>query len=543
MFVDYFMAYSQLQFKRPKPVVLIVLDGWGIAQPYSGNAVSQSNTPVFNELIAKYPSITLRASGEAVGLPWGEAGNSEVGHSNLGMGRILYQDLPRINKAISDNSFYKNKTLLAACRHAKNNKSKLHLLGLVSNGCVHSSIDHLQALMALAKEQKIERLFIHVILDGRDTPYNSGLNFIREVERSIAEYGIGKIATISGRFYAMDRDNHWDRTEKAYLAMVEAKGNQSDDSVKAVEQSYNKKIYDEEFAPTVITAGEGQEERKPIAKIEDGDAVIFFNYRSDRAKQITKVFTLPDFAKFKRSKYLTDLFFVCFTEYEKNLPIEIVFPQEIISNTLGEIIAAANFKQLRIAETEKYAHVTYFFNGGREEKSKGEEHILVPSPSVDSYDLKPEMSAFIIAEKLVKAIKEEKYDFIFVNFANPDMVGHTGNIQAAIKAIETVDKCLGKVVKACLDKDGVILVTADHGNAEVMFNMQTGMIDKEHTANPVPFIVVGRQFEGHNLGRQDTPSGDLSLVQPQGILSDVAPTVLKIMGLPKPKEMTGRSLI
>jgi len=559
------MTEAQLQQKRPKPVVLVVLDGWGITQPYSGNAISQARTPNFDELVAKYPSMTLRASGEAVGLPWGEAGNSEVGHLNLGLGRILYQNLPRINKMISDNSFYQNKALLAACKHVKKNKSKLHLLGLTSNGCVHSSIEHLQALLVLAKEQKVEQIFIHAILDGRDTAYNSGINFIRDIERSIAEYGIGKIATILGRFYAMDRDNRWDRTEKAYLSMTEGKGNQSSDPIKTIEESYKKKIYDEEFAPTVITSSpadakalagkpapligkergdsKGRKYGEPITKVEDGDAVIFFNFRPDRARQLTKAFVLPGFNKFERKRYLTDLFFVCFTEYEKDLPVEIAFSPEAPNNTLGEVISATGLKQMRIAETEKYAHVTYFFNGGSEKKSHGEDHVLVPSPPVTSYDLKPEMSAITVTEKLIKAIEDDKYDFIFVNYANADMVGHTGNIQAAIRGIEAVDKCLGKVFKAVLIKAGVILVTADHGNAEVMFNMQTGQIDKEHTANPVPFIIAGKQFEGYNLGKQDVHGGDLSLVQPQGILSDIAPTILKIMGIAKPEEMTGRSLI
>jgi len=532
------MTENQSQTKRPKPVVLLVLDGWGINQPYSGNAISLAKTPVFNKLVSVYPSMTLRASGEAVGLPWGEAGNSEVGHLNMGLGRILYQELPRINKAISDSTFYKNKALISACEHVKKNKSKLHLIGLVSNGCVHSSFEHLQALMVLMKEQKVDKVYIHVILDGRDTPYNSGINFVKDIERSIAEYSVGRIATICGRFYAMDRDNRWDRVEKAYLAIAEGIGNKSDNSIEAITKSYQKKIYDEEFIPTVIT-----ENNKPTALVEDGDGIIFFNYRSDRAREITKSFVLPGFNKFNRKKYLKNLHFVCFTEYEKNLPITVAFPPEILINAIGEVLSSNNLKQMRIAETEKYAHVTYFFNGGREEKSKDEDHMLVPSPHVASYDLKPEMSAMEVTDKILSAIEEEKYDFILVNFANTDMVGHTGNIQAAIKAIETVDKCLGKIEEKVLAKDGVIFITADHGNAEVMFNMQTGMIDKEHTSNPVPFIVAGKQFEGYRLGSQDAPGSDLSLVQPQGILSDIAPTILKIMGLPKPKEMTGRSLI
>ncbi|MDD5032278.1 MAG: 2,3-bisphosphoglycerate-independent phosphoglycerate mutase [Patescibacteria group bacterium] len=528
---------KNIQINRPKPVVLVVLDGWGVTQPYSGNAITQASTPNFNDLVAHYPSMTLRASGEAVGLPWGEAGNSEVGHLNLGLGRIIYQDLPMINKAISDNSFYKKEVLLKAIEQAKANKAKLHFFGLVSSGNVHSSVEHLYALLALAKEKKVKEVFIHVVLDGRDTPYNSGVGFIKDLNHYIAGCGLGKIATISGRFYAMDRDNHWDRTAKAYLAMTAGEGNRGEDAIKILEESYKKKIYDEEFVPTVII-----EKGKPVALVENGDSLVFFNFRPDRARQITKAFVLPSFNKFAGWKYLNNLFFAGFIEYEKDLPMEVVFPQEDIANTLGEIIARAGLKQLRIAETEKYAHVTYFFNGGRETKSEGEEHELVPSPAVISYDLKPEMSAVGVTDKIIKAIDDDKYDFILINFANPDMVGHTGNLAATIKAIEVVDNCLGKITKKVLDKNGAIMVTADHGNAEMMFNMQTGMIDKEHSTNPVPFILVGSQFEGKTIGFKEIPGGDLSLVKPQGILSDVAPTVLKIMGLSKPKEMTGRSL-
>jgi len=520
--------------ERPKPVVLIVLDGWGVSQPYSGNAIAQSNTPFINSLIAEYPSMTLRASGEAVGLPWGEGGNSEVGHLNLGLGRILYQDLPRINKSIGDNSFYQNSALLKAVDHVRKNHSRLHLMGVVSNGCVHASIDHLHALLVFARENNIKDVFIHAILDGRDTPYNSGENFIKGIERSMDEYKVGKIATISGRFYIMDRNNNWDRTEKAYLAMTEELGNKASDPVEAIEQSYKKKIYDEEFIPTVIN---------PEGKVEDNDALIFFNYRPDRARQITKAFVIQDFDKFKRKKAIKNLYFAGFTEYEKGLPIEVVFPPEDIKNTLGKIISDAGLKQLRIAETEKYAHVTYFFNGGKETKNEGEDHVLVPSPQVTTYDLKPEMSAPEVTKKVIEAVENGSYDFILINFANADMVGHTGNIEAAVQAIETLDMQVEKIVKSVLVKNGVVLITADHGNAEVMFNMQTGQIDKEHTSNPVPFIVIGNQYAGKNFGWQDAPGNDLSLIQPQGILSDVAPTVLYIMGLEKPPEMTGISLV
>ncbi len=523
--------------KIPKPVVLAVLDGWGIAPPYSGNAITQAKTDNFNRLIATYPAMTLRASGEAVGLPWGESGNSEVGHMNLGLGRIIYQDLPRINRAISDNSFYKNQVLLESIKNVKKNDSSLHFIGLVSNGGVHASIEHLLALLALAKEQKVKNVYIHAILDGRDTPYNSGLGFIKEIERHIKEYKIGKIATISGRFYAMDRNNHWDRIRKAYFAMTKGEGNEGESPTKLIEESYSKKIYDEEFVPTVI-----KENGEPVGLIKEKDSVIFFNYRADRARQLTKAFVLPGFEKIKDREYIKNLFFVCFTEYEEDLPVKIAFPPEKITNTLGELISKAGYKQLRIAETEKYAHVTYFFNGGIENENKGEDHILVPSPQVESYDAKPEMSAFEVTKKMIQAIEEDKYDFILVNYANVDMVGHTGNIKAAIKAVETVDKCIGDLEKIILEKGGVLLITADHGNAENMFNMQTGLKDKEHSSNPVPFILVGREFEGKTIGFQEAPGNDLSLIQPQGILSDVAPTILKIMRIKIPPEMTGRSL-
>lgn len=526
------------EIKRPKPIVLVIMDGWGITQPYSGNAISQANTPNVDGYISKYPSMTLRASGEAVGLPWGESGNSEVGHMNIGLGRILYQDLPKINKAIADNVFYDNEILLKAINHAKKNKSSLHLMGLVSNGGIHSSIEHLEALLALMQKEKFNNFFIHAFLDGRDTPYNSGINFIKQIEKNLSDYGQGAIATLSGRFYAMDRDNHWDRIEKVYRAMVFGEGNRSASAVEAIQASYDKKIYDEEFVPTVI-----EKNGQPVARVKAGDAIIFFNFRADRARQITKAFSLPGLEKFNRGDYLKDFLFVCFTEYEKKLPAEVAFPTEIIEDTLGEIISKNGLKQLRIAETEKYAHVTYFFNGGREDKMEGEEHVLVPSPQVASYDMKPEMSAPELTSKLLKAIESDNYDFILVNYANPDMVGHTGNFKAAIRAIEAVDVCVGKLVKAVLGKDGMIFLTADHGNAEVMFNMQTGMIDKEHTSNPVPFIAISKELEGKNAMRQDAPGGDLSLLAPQGILSDIAPTILQVMGLPKPQKMSGRSLI
>lgn len=520
----------------PKPAVLIVLDGWGIACDYAGNAISRAKIPNMKSWVVKYPSTVLVAAGEAVGLPWSEAGNSEVGHLNLGSGRIIYQDLPKINKAIADGSFYQNKVLLKAIEHIKKNNSKLHLIGLVSNGCVHSSMEHLRALIALMSENNVKKFYVHAILDGRDAAFNSGIDFIREIERDLKATK-GLIASLSGRFYAMDRDNHWNRTAKAYEAMVSGVGEKSQSAEKAIELSYAKKIYDEEFMPTVIT-----EDGKPVAVVEDGDAAIFFNYRPDRARQLAKAFVLPGFEKFKREKYL-NIFFAAFTEYEKNLPFEIVFPTEILQNTLGEVLSKNGLKQLRIAETEKYAHVTSFFSGGSETQFAGEDRILVSSPPVSAYDEKPEMSAMEVAEKTIKAVIGGTYDFILVNFANADMVGHTGNLNATIKSVETVDKCAGKIVNAVLEKGGVVFITADHGNAEELFNMQTGTIDKEHSSNPVPFLIIGKQFEGKSLSAQDAPGGDLSVVKPQGLLSDVAPTILKAMDIGKPSEMTGRSLI
>ena len=519
-------------------MALIILDGWGINRYYAGNAVARAKKPFYDSLLASYPTTTLRASGESVGLPWSENGNSEVGHLNLGLGRILYQDLSRINQEVSDHSIYKNAALLKAIEHAKKNNSKLHFLGMVSTGGVHASLDHLYALLAMAKKFEVKDVCIHAILDGRDTAFNSGKNYIRGIEQKISEKKIGRIATISGRFYAMDRNNNWDRTEAAYLAFTEGRGESCESAHKAIEESYAKKIYDEEFKPTIIA-----QKNAPSGSIAGNDAVVFFNYRPDRARQITKAFVLPEFGFFKRAQHLQNLLFVCFTEYEKNLPVEVAFPPVEINNTLGEVLSHAGLKQLRIAETEKYAHVTYFFNGGQEEKSPGEDHVLVPSPDVASYDQKPEMSAAEVAKKIIQAVNAETYDFILVNFANCDMVGHTGNINAAIKAIETIDGCLEKIVKSILRLNGVAIITADHGNAEVMFDMQVGQMDKEHTSNPVPFILVGNEYAGINFGWPDAPDNDLSLLAPRGILSDVAPTILKIMGIPKPKEMRGVSLI
>ncbi|MEI6288089.1 MAG: 2,3-bisphosphoglycerate-independent phosphoglycerate mutase [bacterium] len=523
---------------RPKPVILIILDGWGIAPPSRGNAITLAKTPTLSGLIKTYPAMTLQASGEAVGLSWGEIGNSEVGHMNLGSGKLIYQNLPLINKTIADGSFFQNEKFLGAIEHAKKNKSALHIMGLTSSGGVHSSIEHLYALLELCAKHKFKNVFIHAFVDGRDMPYNSGIDFINDIKSKIKEYGVGKIATVSGRFYAMDRDNHWERVVLAYKAMAEGQSeNKFTDPAEAVQASYDKKIYDEEMVPIVI-----MEKDQPVATIKSGDSMIFFNYRSDRAREITKAFVLPGFEKFPR-EYASDLYFVAMNEYEKDLPVEVAFPPETIHEPLAKIISEAGLSQLHIAETEKYAHVTFFFNGGLETQFEGEERILVPSPRVASYAELPEMSAKEITKKVVKEIMDEKYDFIVLNFANADMVGHTGDLKATIKACQTIDNCLKQIIEVVLGKGGVALLTADHGNAEELVNLQSGKIDKEHSTYPVPFIIVGKQWEGKTGGLADVPNSDLSLVQPSGLLSDVAPTILKILDLPEPSEMTGQSLV
>ena len=524
--------------RRPKPVVLIILDGFGIAPPSRANAISMARTPNFDKYASNYPVMPLASSGEAVGLSWGEMGNSEVGHISLGSGLIPYQNLPRITKAIVDGDFFENKSFLKACQYAKKNNSSLHLIGLVSSGGIHSYNEHLYALVELAHQQKVDKLYIHAFLDGRDTPHNSGLNFIIKLQDHLKKIGLGSIATLSGRFWAMDRDNRWERTERAYQALVNGLSDEKfDDPLKAIESSYKKEVYDEEFAPIVITDDLGN----PRGKISDGDAVIFFNFRGDRARQLTKALTLPGFEKFKR-EYYQNLLMVIMTEYEKDLPLEVAFPPLSIEVPLASVISKAGLKQLHIAETEKYAHVTYFFNGGQEKIFAGEERALVPSPSISSYDQKPAMSAREITNKLTQAIKENLYDFIVVNFANPDMVGHTGNMEATIESVEIIDQLVGNIVDVVLSYDGAVLITADHGNAENLYDLQTGVLNKEHTNNSVPLFIIGQDFAGKSVlsGASDQ---DLSHVTPVGVLADVAPTILKIMGLKKPPEMTGSSLI
>ena len=503
-----------------KLTMLMILDGFGNNPRKDGNAIELANTPVIDKLFKQNPNTIIKTSGLDVGLPEGQMGNSEVGHTNIGAGRIVYQELTRITKAIEDGDFFTNPELTAAIDNCKKNHTKLHIMGLLSDGGVHSHTRHLYALLELAKRKDFEDVYVHCFLDGRDTPPASGENFIAELEEKMAEKGVGKIASITGRFYAMDRDKRWERVQKAYDALVNGIGEKAASATKAIEDSYQKEIFDEFVLPTLICNGD-----EPIATISENDSVIFFNFRPDRAREITRSLVDKEFTGFER-KYFP-LYYVCFTNYDETIKnVHIVFKKDEIKNTFGEIIANKGLTQLRIAETEKYAHVTFFFNGGEEKQYKGEDRILVPSPKVETYDLKPEMSAYEVTDKVVEAIESQKYDTIILNYANPDMVGHTGNLEAAIKAIETVDTCVGRVVEALEKVEGVALITADHGNSEQMIDYTTGEPHTAHTTNDVPLILVGKQ----------------AILKP-GRLADLAPTILDIMGIEKPKEMTGESLI
>ncbi len=523
--------------QRPKPIVLLILDGFGVAPDSEGNAITQAKMPRFRELVQKYPAMTLRASGEEVGLSWGEMGNSEVGHLAIGAGRVYYQMFPRINRDIAIGTFYENAALLKAAEHVKKHGSRLHLVGMVSAGRVHSMDEHCYALLEFAKRQKIKDVYVQTILDGRDTIYNVGIDFITTLEKKMKELGVGRIASLSGRYFAMDRDNRWDRIEKAYNVMVVGEGEQAPDPFEALKASYAKEVYDEQFVPTVII-----EEGKPVGTVQENDAVVFFNFRPDRMRELCKAFVLPDFDKFKRQK-VKGMFPVTMAEYEAGLPVEIAYPPEKIEKCLAELVADAGLKQLHIAETEKYAHVTFFLNGTREEPFPGEKRVIVPSPKVASYDEKPEMSAYEVTNRVVKEINGGDFDVIAMNLANPDMVAHTGDLAATKKAVEVADECIGKIVDATLAKGGVVFLTADHGNAEELKNLRTGDMDKEHATNPVPFLIIGKQFEGQPSVAGVVPEGDLSLSPPVGMLADVAPTILSVMGLPQPKEMGGAPLI
>ena len=508
-----------------KPVVLMVLEGYGNSEKTEGNAIALADTPVMDKLMAECPYVKGNASGEAVGLPEGQMGNSEVGHMNIGAGRIIYQELTRITKAIKDGDFFENKEMLDAIENCKKNNSDLHLWGLLSDGGVHSHNTHLYAILELCKRQNFDRVYIHPFFDGRDTAPASGKGFLEELIAKTKEIGVGKVASLSGRYYAMDRDNRWDRVELAYKSLVTGEGVQSEDPVAAIQESYDKEVYDEFILPTVIV-----ENGKPVSLVKANDSVIFFNFRPDRAREITRAFCTDDFDGFERPNGRMPLVYVCFKDYDESIPNkEVAFKKEDIKNTFGEYLAANGLKQLRTAETEKYAHVTFFFNGGVEEPNKDEDRILVKSPKVATYDLQPEMSAPEVSKNLNEAILGGKYDVIIINFANPDMVGHTGVIPAAIKAVETVDKCVGTAVEAVKKVDGVLFICADHGNAEQMINYETGAPHTAHTTNPVPFILYNYD--------------ECKALREGGCLADIAPTLLEILGLPQPAEMTGKSLI
>ncbi|MGN7457829.1 2,3-bisphosphoglycerate-independent phosphoglycerate mutase [Paenibacillus pasadenensis] len=507
----------------PKPVALIIMDGFGLRSDIVGNAVAQANKPNYDRFLAEYPNTTLTACGEAVGLPEGQMGNSEVGHLNIGAGRIVYQDLTRITKSIRDGEFYDNDTLIGAVRHAKLNGKKLHLYGLVSDGGVHSHIAHLFALLELAKKEGLEQVYIHAFLDGRDVAPDSAVGYLTELQGKIEELGIGRIATVQGRYYAMDRDKRWERVEKSYRAMVYGDGPQYTDPILAVRESYEKSVFDEFVMPTVIVEADGQ----PVALVESEDAIVFFNFRPDRAIQLSQVFTNEDFRGFDRGdKAPANLYFVCLTLFSETVGGFVAYKPKNLDNTFGEVLVQNGKTQLRIAETEKYPHVTFFFSGGRDQELPGETRVLINSPKVATYDLKPEMSAYEVADAAVREINSDKHDAIILNFANPDMVGHSGMLEPTIKAVEATDECMGRVVDAVLAKGGVVLITADHGNADMVIGPD-GRPFTAHTTNPVPLIVTQKGVQ----------------LREGGILADIAPTLLDLMELPKPAEMTGLSLI
>ena len=504
-----------------KTTMLMILDGFGINEKEEGNAIKMANIPNIKRILKQYPNTILHTSGLDVGLPEGQMGNSEVGHTNIGAGRIVYQELTRITKSIEDGDFFSIPELVTAIENCKKNHSKLHIMGLVSDGGVHSHQRHLFALLELAKRKDFEDVYVHCFLDGRDTPPASAEGYLAELESKMAEKGVGKIATIMGRFYAMDRDKRWNRIQKAYDAMVKGEGEKAISASVAIENSYQKEVFDEFVVPTVICNND-----KPVAKIEENDSVIFFNFRPDRAREITRAIVDEEFDGFERDYFKTN--FVTFTNYDETIKnVSVAFKKDEIKNTFGEIISRNGMTQLRIAETEKYAHVTFFFNGGEEKQYPGEDRILIPSPKVETYDMKPEMSAFEVTENVLNAIHSIKYDSIILNFANPDMVGHTGNVEAVIKALEALDGCVERIVEAIEEEHGILLITADHGNCEQMIDYKTGEPHTAHTTNPVPLVLVGKD--------------DVKLKE--GRLADLAPTMLDLIGLDKPEEMTGESLI
>ncbi|MGG5252048.1 2,3-bisphosphoglycerate-independent phosphoglycerate mutase [Neobacillus sp. SM06] len=505
------------------PVALIILDGFGCRNETKGNAVAQAKKPNFDRYWNEFPHAQMFASGEAVGLPDGQMGNSEVGHTNIGAGRIVYQNLTRVSIAIREGEFQKNETFLGAIDHVKTHDTALHLFGLLSDGGVHSHISHMFALLKLAADHGLKKVYVHAFLDGRDVGPQTAETYIQQTLDKMKEYGVGEFATISGRYYSMDRDKRWERVEKSYRAMVYGEGPAYTNPHDLIKDSYEHGIFDEFVIPSVITRDDGQ----PVATIQDNDSVIFYNFRPDRAIQISNTFTNDDFRSFDRGpKHPKDLYFVCLTHFSETVKGYVAFKPTNLDNTLGEVLSQNGLKQLRIAETEKYPHVTFFMSGGREDKFPGEERILINSPKVATYDLKPEMSAYEVTDALLKAISEDQFDAIILNFANPDMVGHSGMLEPTIKAIEAVDECLGKVIDAILGKDGVAIITADHGNADEVVTLE-GNPMTAHTTNPVPVIVTKKGIELRN----------------GGILADLAPTMLDLLGIQQPVEMTGKTII
>jgi len=515
------------------PVVLVVIDGWGLSSS-PDNPLNQIELPTFDKLNSNYPLIALQASGISVGLPWGEPGNSEVGHMTMGMGKIIYQSFPRISLAIQNGSFAQNQVLVEAMHKAKETGGDLHIMGLTGDGGVHSAREHLYALMDLAHSQNVKNVYIHCFMDGRDSSPTAGTRVIKEIQEKCTQIGTGTIATLIGRNWAMDRNNNWDRIEKAYNMLTKGIGTKTANPIDAIQNSYDNDVTDEFIEPIIIT----DKNNEPLTTIKNGDSVIFFNFREDRAKQITTAFVLPGFEKFDRGDKL-DLDFVTMIEYDDDLPVNVAFPPEELKNGLGEIVSNHNLKQLRIAETEKYAHVTYFFNGGEEDPYPGEDHILVPSPAVDKFDEVPAMSSYELTDKIVENVNKKEYDLIVVNYAAADMVAHTGNEEAAKLSAKAIDECMNKLIKTVLTKGGCLLITADHGNIEIMRNSHTGEIDTKHNTSPIPIWYVTpdnhRKRTDEEIVRSQT--------EIQGLLSDVAPTVLDIMELRKPEEMQGESLL
>jgi 2,3-bisphosphoglycerate-independent phosphoglycerate mutase len=512
---------------KSKPVLLVVLDGWGIRAQRENNAIAIAGTPSVDALMREFPHTAVETSGLCVGLPEGQMGNSEVGHTNLGAGRIVYQDFVRINRAVEDGSFYKNDALLQGARRAKETGGALHLMGLLSDGGVHSHVEHLHACVELARREGVGRVFVHAFTDGRDTPPRSGLEYVRQVENRFKEHGYGKVASVCGRYFAMDRDKRWDRVSQAYAAVVKGEGRKVSSGVNAMEVAYAEGETDEFVKPSVVTDGEG----RPVGPVKDGDAVIFFNFRSDRAREITRAIAEDGFKDFDRGPQVKLSAYVCLTQYDATFPWPIAFAAQDLSEIFPEIVARSGARQLRTAETEKYAHVTFFFNGGRETVYQNEDRILVPSPrDVKTYDQKPEMSAREVTDKLLVAMQTGGYGFTLANFANPDMVGHTGILDAAVKAVKVVDECVGRLWAQAQKQGWAMMITADHGNCEMMVDPVTGEPHTAHTLNPVPFILADPDLRGAKL-------------REKGVLADVAPTALAVMGLPQPKEMKGLGLV